>query len=74
MRAKTSMSTLAALGMAALLAACGHSPGERALSGGAIGAGAGAGLAAITGGAVGTGAIVGGAAGAATGAVTADDD
>jgi osmotically inducible lipoprotein OsmB len=55
------------------LAACGQSTGDRALSGGAIGAGAGA----LGGWAVGapvTGAIVGGAAGAATGAVTDEDD
>ncbi|MDF2232586.1 hypothetical protein P2H44_08485 [Albimonas sp. CAU 1670] len=55
-------------------AGCGNSTGERALSGGAIGAGVGAGAAAITGGDLATGAIVGGAAGAATGALTDSDD
>jgi len=53
-----------------LLAACGNSASERALSGGALGAGAGAGAAAIFGGNPITGALLGGAAGAATGALT----
>jgi osmotically inducible lipoprotein OsmB len=54
------------------LAACGTTPGDRALSGGAIGAGSGAAIGAIAGGPVGagTGALVGGGVGAATGAVT----
>ncbi len=53
-----------------LTSACGNTQGERAISGGAIGAGVGAlGGAAIGGSAVG-GAIVGGAVGAATGALT----
>jgi osmotically inducible lipoprotein OsmB len=52
-----------------LLAACGTDPGERALSGGAIGAGAGAVGGAMMGNPA-AGAIIGGAAGAATGAVT----
>lgn len=61
---------------AALLgvAACGNTKGERALSGGAIGAGIGAAGAAVTGGSPGTGAVVGGAAGAATGALTDKKD
>jgi hypothetical protein len=60
--------TIAAL-MCATLAACGNSPGERAVTGGAIGAGTGA----IIGGAAGNpaaGAIVGGAVGAVGGAAT----
>ena len=57
-----------------LAAACGSSTGERALSGGAIGAGAGAGLGAVTGTSVLGGAALGGAAGAATGALTDEDD
>jgi hypothetical protein len=57
-----------------LLAACGSSTGDRALSGGAIGAGAGAGLGAVTGTSVLGGAALGGAAGAATGALTDEDD
>lgn len=53
------------------LAACGNRPGERAVSGGLIGAGAGAGIAAIAGGPVLGGALLGGALGAGTGALTA---
>ncbi len=54
-----------------LLAACGHDPGTRALTGGAIGAGAGAGISAISGGNPLTGALIGGGVGAVGGAVTA---
>jgi osmotically inducible lipoprotein OsmB len=53
------------------LAACGRTPGGRAVSGGLLGAGAGAGVSAVTGGNVGTGALVGGGIGAVGGAVTA---
>lgn len=56
------------------LAACGTDPGERALSGAGIGAGAGAVGSAITGGSVLGGAVVGGAAGAAVGGLTDEDD
>ena len=63
-----------ALTVALLLAACGSSTGDRALSGGAIGAGAGAGLGAVTGTSVLGGAALGGAAGAAAGALTDEDD
>ena len=60
--------------MAALLClgACGTSTGDRALTGGAIGAGGGAAIGAIAGGGPGAaaGALIGGAAGAATGALT----
>ncbi|MBV9734999.1 MAG: hypothetical protein JO209_03745 [Acidisphaera sp.] len=52
------------------LAACGNDPGTRALTGGAIGAGAGAGVAAVSGGHAGTGALIGGALGAVGGAAT----
>ena len=62
--------TVAALG----LAACGNTKGERALSGGGIGAGIGAAGAAATGGSVAGGALLGGAAGAATGALTDKND
>jgi len=54
-----------------LLAGCGESPGHRALTGGAIGAGGGAILGAATGVGPGTGALIGAGVGAATGAVTA---
>lgn len=55
------------------LAACGTTPGERALSGGGIGAGAGAVGTALTGGNPWAGAVIGGAAGAVAGAVTSPD-
>ena len=63
----TSLSVLTALGL--LTAACGNNPTDRALTGGAIGAGTGA----IVGSTVGApiaGAVVGGAAGAVVGAAT----
>lgn len=58
----------------AFLSACGDRPGERALSGGAIGAGAGAVGGAVLGGDPVTGAIVGGAVGAAAGGLTKEKD
>jgi osmotically inducible lipoprotein OsmB len=60
---------IAGLGLS--VAACGQRPGERALTGGLIGAGAGAAVGAATGGNPGTGALIGGGAGAIGGAVTA---
>ena len=59
----------AALLAAVALSACGTTPGDRAVSGGLIGAGAGAAIGSLSGNA-GTGALIGGAAGAVTGAVT----
>lgn len=56
------------------LTACGNTSGERAVSGGGIGAGVGAVGAAVTGGNPWTGAVVGGAVGAATGALTNERD
>ena len=53
------------------LSACGYTPGQRAVSGGLIGAGAGAGVSALTGGHAATGALIGGGAGALGGALTA---
>lgn len=58
------------IGSTLALAACGSTPGERALTGGGAGAAAGAGLAAVTGGSIAGGAAIGAAAGAVTGAVT----
>jgi osmotically inducible lipoprotein OsmB len=57
------------------LAACGNSRGDRALTGGAIGAAGGAALGAVLPG-IGPagGALIGGAAGAATGALTDKND
>lgn len=52
------------------LAACGNSPGERALTGGLLGAGTGAAIGSFSGNA-GTGALIGGAVGAVGGAATA---
>lgn len=66
--------TAIALGAALALSACGETKGERALSGGAIGAGVGAAGAALTGGSIVGGTLIGGAAGAATGALTDEDD
>ncbi len=57
-----------------LLAGCGYSPGHRALTGGAIGAGAGAIVGAATGIGPGTGALIGGGAGALTGGLTSHRD
>ena len=57
------------IGLAAMLAACGYSTGDRAVSGGLLGAGAGAAIGSLSGSA-GTGALIGGAAGAAGGALT----
>ena len=57
-----------------MLAACGSDPGGRALSGGLIGAGAGAAIGAATGGNPATGALIGGAVGAVGGAATSPCD
>jgi hypothetical protein len=62
---------LALSGMLSLLSACGETPGTRAVTGGLLGAGAGAGVAAATGGRPATGALIGGGVGAVGGAVTA---
>jgi hypothetical protein len=51
------------------LAGCGTAPGERAVSGGLLGAGAGAAIGSVTGSA-GRGAVIGGVGGAALGALT----
>jgi osmotically inducible lipoprotein OsmB len=56
-----------------MLAACGSSTSDRALSGGAIGAGVGGAAGLLTGHPVG-GALLGGAAGAATGGLTKQKD
>jgi hypothetical protein len=53
-----------------MVAACGSSTSDRALSGGGIGAAGGAAVSAVTGGNPVTGAILGGAAGAAVGGLT----
>lgn len=73
MRSKT-LSMIIAVLLAAGTAACGSGTGERAASGGGIGAAAGAAGAAVTGGSAVTGGLLGGAAGAAAGALTDEDD
>jgi hypothetical protein len=69
------IASAAALTLALGLAACTnpYSPGQRAVGGGLLGAGAGAGVAGLTGGNMGTGALIGGALGAVGGAVTTPD-
>ena len=57
-------------GLTMALAACGNDPGTRAVTGGLLGAGAGAAVGAATGGNAGTGALIGGGIGAVGGAVT----
>lgn len=52
-------------GTALFLAGCGTDPGGRAVSGGLLGAGAGAAIGAVTGGNPATGALIGGAVGGA---------
>ncbi len=68
---RTITMTFLAGGMAVMLAACGQEPGTRAVTGGLLGAGAGAAVGAATGGNPGTGALIGGGVGAVGGAVTA---
>lgn len=66
--------TAAALMVLTLLAACGESTSDRALSGAGIGAGVGAVGSAVMGGDPMTGAVVDGAVGAATGGLTKQKD
>jgi hypothetical protein len=66
----TKVAPLAALvGLGLLTAACGNNPTDRALTGGAIGAGTGAVVGSTVGAPI-AGAVVGGAAGAVVGAAT----
>jgi hypothetical protein len=72
---RRSVSAAAALVVAAVaLSGCGYHRGDRAVSGGLIGAGGGAAIAALTGGAPLAGAAIGGAAGALGGALTSGND
>lgn len=68
---RKTMTMIAAAALTLAVAACGEEPGTRAVTGGLLGAGAGAAVGAATGGNVGTGALVGGGVGAVGGAVTA---
>lgn len=61
------LGTTLAAGLA--LSACGTTPGDRAVSGGLLGAGAGAAIGSLSGDA-GAGAVIGGIGGAAVGALT----
>jgi hypothetical protein len=70
MRSITLAAAVAMLG----LAACGNTPGDRALSGAGLGAVGGAAVSGLTGGSVLGGAVLGGAAGAAVGALTSPRD
>ncbi len=65
------MKNIATLAALLVLAACGESPGGRAITGGLLGAGTGAAVSGITGGGLGRGALIGGGIGAAGGALTA---
>lgn len=69
---RMSLISIAAVALLAV-AGCGYSRGDRALSGAAIGAGAGAAGGAIVGHPA-EGALIGGAAGAGTGALTSPND
>ena len=68
------MMSVAAIGLALGMSACSdpYSPGQRAVGGGLLGAGAGAGIGAIAGGGRGAaiGAVSGGVLGAGAGALT----
>ncbi len=71
----TKMTSIVTLGLGlTLLAACGTSQTDRAISGAGIGAATGALGSAVAGGDAGTGALIGGAAGAAAGALTDSRD
>src|ERR1700704_5322208 len=63
------LSASAAFAAALALSACGTTPGDRAVSGGLLGAGAGAAIGSLSGNA-GAGAVIGGLGGAAVGAVS----
>lgn len=66
--------TTFALTLLLAVAACGNTTGDRALSGGAIGAGVGAAGSAMTGGSPTTGALIGAGVGAAAGGLTKEED
>ncbi len=74
MRKTTTLTTVFLVSLLGLGACSGLDRREqRALSGGALGAGAGALIGAVTGGSAVTGALVGAAGGAAVGALTTDN-
>jgi osmotically inducible lipoprotein OsmB len=63
--------SVAVIAICLSLAGCGRTPGQRAVSGGLLGAGTGALIGGATGGNPLTGALIGGGVGAVGGAVTA---
>ena len=71
---RTLITTIVMFGLGLAVSACGYSTGDRAASGGLLGAGTGAAVGAVTGGSPLTGALIGGAVGAVGGAVTSGDD
>ncbi len=68
---RTAMAVLLSGGLLLSVAACGRDPATRGVTGGLLGAGAGAGVAAVTGGKPATGALIGGGIGAVGGVLTA---
>lgn len=71
---KKIINTTALVIVVGMLAACGSSTSDRALSGAGIGAATGAAAGAITGGSVAGGALAGGVIGGAAGGLTDEDD
>jgi hypothetical protein len=71
---RTAATCLVLVPIGLALAGCGYNRGDRALSGGLIGGGAGAAIAAATGGSPLVGAAIGGGAGALGGALTSGHD
>jgi hypothetical protein len=65
---------LVLLGLGFAVTGCGYNQGDRAASGGLLGAGGGAAISALTGGNPLTGALIGGAVGAVGGAATNPND
>ncbi len=71
---RASRNTLVLAGLTLALAGCGYNQGDRAVSGGLIGAGTGAVIGTVTGIGPAGGAIIGGAVGAVGGAATSPHD
>lgn len=71
---KTSITAASIAALLTLATACGHTTGDRAISGAGLGAATGAVGAAVTGGSGTTGALIGAGVGAAAGALTSDRD
>lgn len=67
---RSMMAAFVAGGLMLSLAGCGNDPATRGVTGGLLGAGAGAGIAAATGGKPATGALIGGGVGAVGGVLT----